>query len=177
MADKVATEEPQPQAGIAKPKKRLPLTLGIVLSVAIAEAAVFFIVFKFVGGGPQTAKAEGGHVVEAASQPVGLAEVPLLKGFRVPNDKLGRMYIYDLDLSVVVPEDHKERMEGVVKHRSAEIGDRIARIMRSATDRMLKEDDLRALRQQILEALREVVEDDNLVQRVLIPRFVPMRSD
>jgi len=77
----------------------------------------------------------------------------------------------------VVPLDQKEHMEGLVKQRSGEIGDRIARIMRSATDRVLKEDDLRALRQQMLETLREIVEDESLIQRVLIPRFVPMRSD
>ncbi len=172
MADKPAKEEAS-----AKPKKRFPMTLGIVLGVALAEAAGFFVVFKFVGGGPQAAQAEGSQAVERATQPVGVAEVPVLKGFRVPNDKLGRMYLYDLDLSVVVPLDQKEHMEVLVKQRSGEIGDRMARLMRSATDRMLKEDDLRALRQQMLETLREIVEDDDLIQRVLIPRFVPMRSD
>jgi hypothetical protein len=135
------------------------------------------VLFKFVGGGPQAAQAEGSHGAEATTQPVGEAEVPVLKGFRVPNDKLGRMYLYDLDLSVTVPLDKKEQMETLVKERSAEIGDRMARIMRGATDRMLKEDDLRALRQQMLETLREIVADENLIQRVLIPRFVPMRAD
>jgi flagellar basal body-associated protein FliL len=172
MAEMTAKEEAS-----AKPKKRLPMTVGIVLGVALAEAAVFFIVFKFAGGGPQAAHAEASHAVEPATQPAGVAEVPVLKSFRVPNDKLGRMYLYDLDLSVVVPLDQKEHMEGLVKQRSGEIGDRIARIMRSATDRVLKEDDLRALRQQMLETLREIVEDESLIQRVLIPRFVPMRSD
>lgn len=172
MAEKTAKE-----GSPAKPKKRMPTTLAIVLGVAIAEAAVFFVVFKYVGGGPQEAHAAEAVTVEPATQPVGLAEVPVLKNFRVPNDKLGRMYLYDLDLSVVVPEDQKERVEGLVQNRSGEIGDRIARIMRSATDRVLKEDDLRALRQQMLETLREIFEDEELVQRVLIPRFVPMRSD
>jgi flagellar basal body-associated protein FliL len=172
MADK-----PQKDEAPAKPKSRLPMTLGIVVGVALAEAAGFFVVFKFVGGGPQAAQAQVSRGVEPATQPVGVAEVPVLKSFRVPNDKLGRMYLYDLDLSVVVPLDQKERMEALVKQRSGEIGDRIARLMRSATDRMLKEDDLRALRQHMLETLREIVEDENLIQRVLIPRFVPMRSD
>ena len=172
MAEQAAkTETP------AKPNKRFPMTVGIVLGVALAEAAVFFIVFKFVGGGPRTAQAENGQPIEAATQPAGVAEVPVLKSFRVPNDKLGRMYLYDLDVSVVVPLEQKERVEGLVKQRSGEIGDRIARILRSASDRMLKEDDLRALRQQVLETLREIVEDEDLIQRVLIPRFVPMRAD
>jgi flagellar basal body-associated protein FliL len=175
MADQPAQTESAPP----KKKKKLPLTLGIVLGVAIAEAAVFFLVFKMGGSGPQPAHAEESHAVEgpAASQPVGVAEVPLLKSCRVPNDKSGRMYIYDLDLSVVVPSDQKERMEGLVKQRAAEIGDRMARILRSASDRMLKEDDLRALRQQMLEGLREIMGEESLIERVLIPRFVPMRAD
>jgi flagellar basal body-associated protein FliL len=161
----------------AKTKKRFPTTVGIVLGVAIAEAAVFFLVFKFAGGGPRAAQAEDGRSVEAATQPAAVAEVPVLKSFRVPNDKLGRMYLYDLDVSVVVPLEQKGRVEELVKQRSGEIGDRIARILRSASNQMLKEDDLRALRQQVLETMRAIVEDENLIERVLIPRFVPMRVD
>jgi flagellar basal body-associated protein FliL len=174
MADKPAQNEPAPTK-----KKRLPMTLGIVLGVAIAEAAVFFVVFKVSGSGPQPAHAEESHAIvgPAATQPVGVAEVPLLKSFRVPNDKSGRMYIFDLDLSVVVPLDQKERMEGLVKQRAAEIGDRMAGIMRSASDRMLKEDDLRALRQQMREGLREIMGEESPIERVLIPRFVPMRAN
>ena len=172
-------EQPAAKEAASKPKSRLPMTLGLVLGVAIAEAVVFFLVFKMGGGGPQTAEASETHAIEEApaSQPVGYAEVAVLRGFRVPNDKSGRMYIYDIDVTVVVPTDHKERVETLVKERSGEIGDCMARIMRGATDRMLKEDDLRALRQQMLEGLHLIAEDESLVQRVLIPRFVPIRGD
>jgi flagellar basal body-associated protein FliL len=163
----------------AVPKKRFPKTLSIVLGVAVAEAAAFFIIFKLAAGGPEAAHGEGSHVIEgpAASQPVGLAEVLLLRSLRVPNDKSGRMYIYDLDISVVVPLSEKARIEGIAKQREGEIADRVARIVRGATDRMLREDDLRALRQQLMEGLREVTNDETSIQRVLIPRFVPLRSD
>jgi len=160
-------------------KKRFPKTLGIVLGVAIGEALVFGLIFKFAGGGgPAAAYGEGTHAVEApTSRPVGLAEVLVLKSFRAPNDKTGRLYIYDLDVTVVVAEDQKERASALVQQHAAEIGDRVARIVRSASDRVLREDDLRALRQQILDALREITRDETLIQRVLIPRFVPMRTD
>lgn len=172
----MAGDAPSPEAA---PKKKLPKTLIIVLGVAIGEAVVFGVLFKVAGGGPAAAHGEGQHAVQGpvATQPVGVAEVLLVKSFRVPNDKSGRLYIYDLDISVVVPLDAKERMETLVKERGGEIGDRIARIVRGASDRMLREDDLRALRQQLLEGLREISRDEILVQRVLIPRFVPMRSD
>jgi len=55
------------------------MTVGIVLGVAIAEAAVFFLIFKFAGGGPRAAQAENAHAVEVATQPAGVAEVPVLR--------------------------------------------------------------------------------------------------
>lgn len=171
----MATEPVENEA--ASPNKRkLPKTLILVLAVAIAEALVFVGIFKFAGGGPEPVHGEGSHVIEgdAASEAVGMAEVQVVRSFRVPNDKSGRMFIYDLDISVVVPADEKERMEQIVEQRSAEFGDRIARIVRGANHRMLGEDDLRALREQLLEGLREIANDQSLIQRVLIPRFVPM---
>lgn len=172
-------EKPEAPEAAPKSKSRLPLTLGLVLGVAVVEAIAFIAIFKFAGSGPEAAHGENAPVIEpvAETQPTATAEVAVLNRCRVPNDKTGRLYLYDFDVAVVVPLDKKEWMEELVKSRGSEIGDRIARILRGATDRMLKEDDLRALRQQMLEGLQEVVEDDQVIQRVLIPRFVPMRSD
>jgi len=157
-------------------KRKLPKTLILVLGVAIAEALVFVVIFKFAGGGPEPVHGEDRHVIEgeAVNEAVGMAEVQVVRSFRVPNDKSGRMFIYDLDISVVVPADEKDRMVQIVEQRSAEFGDRIARIVRGANHRMLAEDDLRALREQLLEGMREIANDQSLIQRVLIPRFVPM---
>lgn len=210
MAEESAATKP---AG----KSKLPLVLGLVLGVAIAEGAAFFLVFKMSGGGPTPAhaegsqaesspaegsKAEGGHGSkpegghggktegghggktegEAAppadtSPPATTAEVTVLRNLRVPNEKSGRMWIYDLDISVVVAAGDKERFEGLVKQRGGEIGDTMARMIRSAPDRMLRETDLRALRYQVLEALREISGEENLIQKVLIPRFVPIPAN
>ncbi len=174
MADKPEKKEEPPVS-----KKRFPMTIGIVVGVAVLEAAAFLAVFKLSGSGPEPARAEGSHEIEPtpASQPAAPVEVAVVRNLRVLNDKSGHSYMYDLDISVVVPASEKERTETLVRDRSGEIGDRIAGILRGATERMLREDDLRALRQQILEALREISGDQELVQRVLIPRFVPMRAD
>jgi len=167
-----AAEEP-------KKKKKLPKTMIIVLAVTMIEAVVFFVVFKMVGGGPEAAHGEDSHVIEgeAASQPVGTAEIQLVKSFKVPNDKSGRMYIYDMDVSIVVATDDLELAQGLVDSRAADIADRLARVVRSAPHQMLWEDDLRALRQQVHAGLAEIADDEDLVKRILIPRFVPMRSD
>jgi flagellar basal body-associated protein FliL len=244
----MADEAPKDQA--PKKKSKLPLTIAIVAGIAIAEAGVFFFVFKSGatspvpaqaqaepaqpaappateakpegghgggaakpeggaakpegghGGGaakPEggAAKPEGGHGGGAAkpegagAKPEGgapaapanaaadqeFAEVSVLRNLRVPNDKSGRVYLYDLEISAVVAASEKDRAETLVKARAGEIGDRLAALMRSAPDRVLKETDLRTLRFQILEALREITGEESLVQRILIPRFVPIRSE
>ncbi len=224
----MADEAPPPQEAPAKPKKKLPLTLIIVLGVAIAEAGAFFAVFQYIGRGPAAAEAasshaegepaegeataekpaehggeaqaEGGHgeakpaeaggeahgekegehgAKDAAAKGsvTGLGEVLVVKNFRVPNNKSGRLFIYDIDLSIVVAASDKERLEKMVKERNAEIADTIAQIIRRASEKTLTEDDLRALRYQIKEGLLEIIKDEKLVQRVLIPRFVPIRAD
>ncbi len=173
----MAGEEATPtQDAPPPPKKRLPMTLGIVAAVAVLQGVGFFIVFKFVGGRPDAAHGETSHVIEGAatSQPVTLAEVALIKSFKVPNDKTGRMWLYDMDVAVVVRADLKERMEKLAAERAGEIADCVARIVRGATERMLKEDDLRVLRTQLVQGFNEITQDEQLIQRVLIPRFVPL---
>jgi flagellar basal body-associated protein FliL len=173
-------------AAAPMPHRKLPITLIAVLGVSIIEAAGFFVAFKFTGSGPQVTQAaekepakrgEAPPAPEPNAAPPGQIELPVLRGFRVSNDKTGAMYIYDLDVSVVVKAADKEKMEALVKERGGEIGDSLARIMRGATERMLREHDLRALRNQVQEALAEIAGTNELVRRVLIPRFVPIRSD
>jgi flagellar basal body-associated protein FliL len=168
-----------PPAEAPKKKKGLPKTLILVVGVAVLEAGVFFAVFKMGGSGPEPAHGEGAHVTEPEpnEKPAGIAEIQVAKNFRVPNTKSGRTYIYDMDISIVVPLAEKERLDGVVKENAAAIGDRVARIIRGASERVLGEDDLRALREQLCEGLREIVNDDTAIERVLIPRFVPLRSE
>ncbi len=175
-------EDAAANESVAKPKrKRLPKTLVIVLGITVLEAAVFFFIFKAGGGGPDVVHGEGSHALEGAatSRPAAAdsAEVTLLKAFKVPNDKSGRVLIYDLDLSVVVPADSQQDMEKLARAHDGEIKDRVARILRAATHQMLQEDDLRALRQQLAAGLREIVTEDDLIRRILIPRLVPIRSD
>lgn len=160
------------------PKKKFPAkALGVVAGIAVLQGAGFFLFFKMSGGGPQAAHGEETHAVEppeAVQQAVGVAEVQLLKSFKVPNDKSGRMWIYDIDLAVLVPDIEKEKVETLAQERAGEIGDTVARIVRSASDQVLREDDLRILRTQLAEGLAEITNNKKLIQRVLIPRLVPI---
>lgn len=153
--------------------------LAILGGVVVVQGVLFFVAFKLGGGGPQAVHGAGNPVIEdpAASQPVGGAEVSLLRSFKVPNDKTGVLRIYDVDLAVVVPEDQKDHMKALVQERNAEVSDRVAHIIRGATDRMLREEDLRILKAQLLKALQETTRGEIEIRSVLVPRFVPIRAE
>lgn len=163
-----------------KPKSKLPKKLMMVVgAVAVLQGVGFFVFFKFMGSGPEAAHGAGNPAIEAPAEAANVpsVEVSLLKSFKAPNDFGGVMCIYDCDLSVVVPEDCKAEMEKLVETRQGEIADRVSRIIRGADDRMLREPDLRVLRGQFTTALQEIVGDEKLIQRVLIPKLVPIRAD
>ncbi len=185
-----------------KPKKKLPLILGLVLGISLVEGAGFFVAFKVFGGGPKPSYGgeDGRHAVEvekpatgghggksAASEGEGkkggegaeasATEVPLLQKFRVPNNQSGKTYIYDFDLTVVVAAGRKEAAEKLVAGHAGEIADRIAQIVRGAEQKALDEYDFKTVRQQIQRALGEIMGDEKLVERVLIPRCVPIRAE
>lgn len=169
MADESASNpEGSPKKGFSKK------TLGIVLGVAILQGGAFFAVFKLAGASPDPAAASETADLKDVESTVGVAEIALLKRFRVPNEKRGTPYIYDMDISVVVPENRKADMEAFVTERSAEIADEIAQVVRAATPDMLAEDRLEILRAQFHDVLTKITNDNELIQRVLIPRFVPM---
>lgn len=178
MADR--PDNPSAQADEAGRRKRFsPRLLAIVGAVAVLQSAGFFVVFKVFGSHPEAAHGEHNPAIAGANASAGtkMAEVVVLKSFKVPNDQTGVLRIYDLDLSVVVPADQVRRMESLLEERSGEIGDRVARILRGATDEMLRENDLRVLKAQVQRALEELTRDKTLVQRVLIPRLMPIRAE
>ncbi len=153
------------------------VTLVIVLVVAVVEGAAFFTLIKVFGGGPEASYgADGQHVLEGGiAQPAEkLVEVALLTGFKVPNSKTGRTFIYDFDISVAVPESRQQEVSAAVQRRDAEIRDRVFQIVRQASPRVLEEDDFGTLRLLIRHALGEVLGQDDVVQRVLIPRWLPI---
>jgi flagellar basal body-associated protein FliL len=160
-------------------KKRIPTTFVIVAIVAIVEGVGFYAAAKLLGGGPQPSYGEPGEHYAPGEDPAvqsASAEVVLLDKFKAPNTKSGRLYIYDLDIVIKVPAQDKEQIEQLVGERKGEISDIVARIVRSADPRVLAEDELKTLRMQVQHALTPVLEDEDLIERVLIPRCVPILS-
>ena len=163
----------------SSPKKRssMLMTIAIVLAVAVVEGGAFFVVVKFMGGGPEPSYgAEGEHMLagEGQVERESLAEVVVLENFKVPNNKTGQTTIYDFDISVGVPESRQEEVLQIVKTRDAELRDRVFQIIRQARPRVLEEDDFGTLRLLLKHALSEIVGDEEVIQRVLIPRWLPI---
>ena len=186
MAEEKERKRSEPQSddeGSAKPrKKKLPMTVILIVGITLVQGAGFYAVTKIFGGGPSIAHGEEGHEnnllkgEEATSQPT-TAEVEVMKNFRVPNEQRGRLYIYDFDLFAKVTVQKKEELSKIIADRKGEISDRIARLVRAAEPTILHEAELKTLRLQIRQVLGEIARDPEIVSEVLLPRFVPIRSD
>ena len=168
-----ATDEPAP----TKEKRHTAVvTLVIVLVVALLEGGAFMVVIKFFGGGPRVSYGEEGHVLqgEQSEENQSTTELGLLKSFKVPNNKTGHTIIYDFDISVVVPEPQQQAMQELATGHDGEIRDRLAQIIRQARPEVLTEDDFGTLRMLMKRALSEIAGDEKMIQRVLIPRCMPI---
>lgn len=171
-------ETPQEEAP-KKKKGKLPMMAIIIGGITIVEAVAFFALTKVMAPSPEAAHGiEAGDSLSVGDNPAPeqTVEVNLLDKFKVPNDKRGKLYIYDFDIAVKVAERDKERMTKMVAERKGEISDRIAAIVRNADFQVLREADLKVLRMHVQHAIGEVAEDMDLVLEVLIPRCVPIPS-
>jgi len=172
-------EEQEVEGG--KKKSRLTKTLALVLGIAVIEGAGFFGVTKFFGGGPQNTYGEeaDAHVLdgEEAQDIAKTVEIEMLERFRVPNDRSGRLYTYDISVALKIPGAREEDAVQLVADRNREISDRVARIIRAADPPVLREPELKTIRTQLRQAIGEVIGDQDLIVEVLIPRCVPIRSD
>ena len=159
--------------------KRNPrvITFIIVAAVALVEAVAFVAVIKFFGGGPSVAYGvDDNHVLDGGEPGAtgNLAEVVLLETFKVPNNKTGQTVVYDFDITIAVPVARKAEMEQIIQSRDGELRDRIAQIIRQARPQVLQEDDFGTLRMLIKRTLNELAGDEEMIQRVLIPRCMPI---
>jgi flagellar basal body-associated protein FliL len=181
-----AAEGKKAKGGIGGLLKGTPALLGIVM---ILEAAVLFAGFKFLGSGPSHAKGaelttpeEGGEHGEEGKgapklDPKKFAEVALLE-FKAPNKKNGRSFLYDVAMSIVTRNEHKEKVEAAIKAREATIKDRVRTIIAQCDPEQLggNEPGLETLRRQVKFQLEELI-GDGLVEEVIVPRCIPYRQE
>jgi hypothetical protein len=78
---------------------------------------------------------------------------------------------------VKVAKAKQPAIEALVNSRKGELSDRVARIIRGNDAAVLNEADLKTLRTQVRNTLGDLAGDPEVIQEVLIPRCVPMRTE
>ena len=176
------------KGGIAGLLTKLPV---LISGVMIVEAAVLFIGFNMLKGGPDHADAAevavddhgevhgDGHGEEApAHAPGELVEVAI-DAFRAPNRLNGRTFLYDVEISVRVKAEVKEQVEGTLTNSTALVRDRMNRIIAQIDPQKLNgavEPGLETLRRQVKYQL-DLIVGEGLIEEVLVPRCIPYRTD
>lgn len=188
----------------AKPKSGLKGWLpiaGIIGAVMIGEAVMLLVAMKWVFGGPAAAVAavaeaggdgeatpSGDTSAEEGSAESTEGETPpadeSLRGMevevatvRAPNEKGGRVYIYEIKVAVMVPTMSVNVVRSRLKARESTVRDRLIQIVRRADPEFLEEETLGTLRRQIRYELGKILGDDSLIEEVLIASFQKFRTD
>lgn len=165
---------------------KLPVLIG---GVMLVEAALLLGAVKMLGGGPGSA---AGAAVEEEGDGLGedgeagnpfafgmdYAEVAV-DSFRAPNHLNGRTYLYDVDISVRVKADVREKVEKKLASSTALVRDRMNRIVAQIDPQKLNgavEPGLETFRRQVKYQL-DLIVGEGLIEEVLVPRCIPYRTD
>ena len=172
------------KGGVKALLTKMPVLIG---GVMVVEAAVLFVGFKMLAGGPAEADAHGVPDAHGEHDPHGaggiaeapaFAEVPV-DSFRAPNRLNGRTYLYDVEISVRVAGDVQEKVAGKLAASKSLVRDRMNRIVASIDPQKLNgaaEPGLETLRRQVKYQL-DLIVGDGLIEEVLVPRCIPYRTD
>ncbi len=174
MADEQAPS-PEENAG----KKGLPLVpIILVAAVMLIEAVVIAGVF-LMAGGPSEVKAEGNLEDELAQleQPVTV----LVVADKFQNTKSGQNFLYDTEIYATVKAGQKERVEGLIEARRAEVLSEVMVIFRRAEPAHLHEPALSTLTRQVREVLQrkfgETKQGEPLMLDVIIGKCTEFAAD
>jgi flagellar basal body-associated protein FliL len=169
-------KENQPE----QPQKKMPIkAMLILLAVLLIEGLAITAVFTFAGG-PAKVQADPAAVDLAAEakKPVEL----LVVSDKFANNRVGRTYLYDSEIYVVLRKKDEEATKAKIETMQAQISTDIAMIIRRAEPAHLNEPTLATLTRQIKASLDERLGKDEetgepTVEQVLIKKWVPFRAD
>lgn len=180
MADKDKGRKADVQAPATASKKGFPFkTIIIIAAALLLEGAAIMAVFMFTSG-PATV-----HADPAAQDAAALAEQPVEKLViedKFQNTRTGRAYLYDTQIYIVIKRKHENRVESLLKEKTAAINADITTIFRRAEPAHLLEPTFATLTRQIKAALdnrvgRDPETGESLVEEVLITKCNQFRSD
>jgi flagellar basal body-associated protein FliL len=167
------------EATAEAPKKGGMKTIIIVAAIMIVEAAAVFGIMKFTMGSntnAQSAELEGEEENDR-ERPV---EIELVRD-KFQNMSTGRVWQWEVHVFLRVRNKNVERVEAEKEKRRNEIEEGVARIIRSAQDRHLREPGLESITRQLNQYVNEVFGYDQAgiprVERVIIPKCMGAPMD
>jgi hypothetical protein len=177
---------------------KTPVLLG---GVMLIEAAVLFAGFKMLGGsapkiapgaelsdgkGEEGGEEGGGHGEGHGGGGDKLKKVDKRKtievqvlDFKAPNKVSGRTFLFEVSLVAEIKRENEEKVKAAIKDREALIKDRVRTIIAQADPEKLvgsSEPGLETLRRQVKYQLDMII-GDGLIDEVLVPRCIPIRTD
>lgn len=158
-----------------KGKKKGLMTVAIVAGVMLAEGGAVFMATRWLSPGPDPAAAMNGSGEEALPEDPDVEIV--IADFMAPNTKKGRVFVYEMKVAARVASGDLERLKGLLEDQRLTISDRLNNIIRAADPQVLIEDGLDTLKRQIRFEVNKILNDDNLIRAILIPKMMPHRAD
>ena len=152
-------------------KKGGMMTIGLVAGLMAIEAVAVYMLVTFTMGASSSAQHVEleGQGLDESERPV---EIELIKD-RYMNLTTGRVWGWNIDVVLQVKQKNQARVEEVKGRRENEIKDGVAKIIRSAQDRHLKEPNLQTITRQLTTYLNEIFGTDPMgeprIEQVLIP--------
>jgi flagellar basal body-associated protein FliL len=158
-------------------KKRNLKPLIIVGVLMLVEGVGVFALVKLISPAPVSVEAAEGE--DADPDPLqldGQVEV-VMCDISAFNRKEGKMRVYQMQVSALVPADDLEQVERFVEVRKMSINDRVQTVIRSADPRHLNDPALDVIKRQIKFELNNLLGGKELIQDVLISKLLQSRSN
>lgn len=133
----------------AKPRKALRLIM-LVGAILVAEAVVIVGAMSFMSGSTEAAPDEHATLTTPAGEKI--TEVLVLEG-RLPNEKLGAKYLYEVEIYVQVKERYAGRVTEELEQFRNEIKSDIIYIWRTSDPREFQEPKLESLTRKVFKLL------------------------
>ncbi len=169
MAEEQAnnTETTSAPAGGGKTKLKTMLVIFGVL--ALEGGGIFFatkMMYKTDAVKAEEPSGEAQHM-QALKDQIELS-LPEMNAY---NKRDGRLFMYNLQVTIRVQSDKKEQIEEVIKLRESTIMDRFNTVIRRADTKFLNEPELHTIRRQLQHELESIIGDDQIIEELLIPKF------
>ncbi len=152
-------------------KKKLKVMI-LVFGLLGLEGGGIFLATKMMYNKPDAAKG----AVEVTDQEKRLQSLKdqveiVLPEFNAYNKRDGRLFLYNLQVTIRVQSEKKDEIEEIIELRESTIKDRFNTVIRSADSKFLNEPELQTIRRQLQHELEDIVGDDQVIQELLIPKF------